>query len=1020
MQPCNPCGQGLPPRPLFDANGNFKVPGSVIAQNYIFRGPKGDITGTLSVFDGVLIFTGPDGVNQPISDPEGSILGEWQNITKGSYSQLSAAMQVRLINGKYSIHWLAGYPDDYREWTVDDVNGALPFTFWGLDALIPQDCPLVEVSAEEAGGHPTKGQRYFLVNAYERNDPRYLSIQQRQAVLVLTKDQNTGKSILLLNYYNVPNGFTFDNIHSANRYQRSNAPLKIATPSNTANDNNNPQEMLNQYFRTQTRFHNPQIAQGVNSSDYPGFPAMQDTLEKLKTVGIVHKSKLIDVWRMRIPNAVNPGFPDTTSFITLGPAKGRPGARLFVTGFTEGTEYAALNNMDDGWEVPYMSDNNQSKTPGETYGADYFPVESQIYLVSAITPSSKDFPKYNPAIHGDDVRLEVRIAPITPSSGYSDTFCAMTELMATIGRNTHGVTEGLRRGGAPSPLNPVRIPKTFEELQSLIDTVPVGFASLGSRQRGVVNCPINYWSYGPVRNSPGGTAPVPANDPTGINARDLKYNYVIPLANYFEPTETYTLDWYLDGPEFPDAPITGPKLRAMTGGVNSPYQTSGSRFTYVIRDFYTAPTDPRVTPYGERNDYLIFGLFNLEKSRGNKIGYIFLRGNLGPDPSYTVNIDQNFSRGYPPGYLPNVAAWAKVMEYFDSMEVTHYVIDILGGGFGSAGRTFASFFGDDRPGFEDRVSYANGDYRPQIRNTQIAAELELTGYDQLTAGQAVISCSMTAQLYPNLVRRDPKYKLYCLTSIHAVSAADIFPHGLTNPNNADPRQLGFGVVCEIIGSIDGRLQGASSAFIPLFTDENSRLKRSNGLPLTPFNQTGETGASYLRTGDNPYTLANQNPAIKPTILIDPSVRTWWFDVGTSLALDPPVPYPLNPVDGGTDPWVLPLGPGVGQPDNNNQTTWRYRFGEAALVKAMQDMELSARKQTKMTRRQVTPARGADHYLRYMETDLYRQREALEEARRAEIEAERIILPPHMCPKEDAAPKVLGLRRRLHREDYIEW
>jgi hypothetical protein len=70
--------------------------------------------------------------------------------------------------------------------------------------------------------------------------------------------------------------------------------------------------------------------------------------------------------------------------------------------------------------------------------------------------------------------------------------------------------------------------------------------------------------------------------------------------------------------------------------------------------------------------------------------------------------------------------------------------------------------------------------------------------------------------------------------------------------------------------------------------------------------------------------------IKPDILLNMDIEaTFWLDVGTKGT------YPLNPVDGGSDPLVLPLSTGVTQPDYADPSTWRDRALEACIVTAVE-------------------------------------------------------------------------------------
>lgn len=943
MQPChNPCGQGLPPRPLFDKDGNFKVPGSVIAQNYVFRGPDGDITGTLSVFENTLFFTDPDGVSQPITNSDKSIIGSWVNVTKTDDSELYALWIMDKVDSGIQVTVYAGYPGRYREWTAADLRYYAPDpNFWGID-IPPQKFPLVEVTPQQVNAHPTKGERYFLMNPYKNTNPRYLSIQQRQAILVLTRDEVSGEPLCQVYYYDVPNTISFDTMYSYDRLMKLPARPPIETATSINPDNNNPQEMLRQFFKNITLFGNSQMNVNIGASDYPGYPALEYQLQKLLTTGVIYPATTVkDVWLTRTPNAANPGYGLTTTFITEGPVNVRVGGRLFVSGFIN--QYAVLNNTDDGWFIPYSGDNFSFKTPPQTYDPEYVVISSEIFLVSPQV-NTTGLPAYDPDQHGV-AQVEMRVAAINPASGYSDLMAAVYDLTATMGRNTHLVPLGFSL-----PTAPIRFPQTFEQLNTIING-SFGQRGAGSRQRGVVRPVSNYMNYIGVA-SISSSAPVPANDPTGIRARDpifLNANNNITRRNYLLPENTNTLYYRLTGPELPGAPVTGPRLLEITGGF---YKVPGSKFEFVRTNYYAGNPDPAVyNVYGGSIDTLIFGIINPDRTEDVPMGYIFLNNTLLFDVGGGgASLFQDFSPSYPAAYIPYLTAWAEVFRYFRANNVETFIFDnsANNGGNGITYITLASFFGANRPGVIDSISRADTGYTDLITLPQIAREIELSGFDQYITGTGLINCDMTAALYPELVFRDPKYKLICLTSINAVSSGDILPHLLRNVG-PDPSNLGFGVRCYIVGDIDGRNVGYNSLQIPLFTDNNSRIKQGD-VPFSPMFTTCDCLANFNRAndanGENGYSLANQNPAIKPDVLLDSSIAaTWWLDTGYSQNLPVPVLYPLNPADGGTDPFVLPLSTGVTQPQPLNPDTWRYRWLEAAIIVALHGVvpALSARK-----------------------------------------------------------------------------
>jgi hypothetical protein len=142
--------------------------------------------------------------------------------------------------------------------------------------------------------------------------------------------------------------------------------------------------------------------------------------------------------------------------------------------------------------------------------------------------------------------------------------------------------------------------------------------------------------------------------------------------------------------------------------------------------------------------------------------------------------------------------------------------------------------------------------------------------------------------------------------------------------------LGFGVTSFIVGDIDGRLKGAFSIPMNLFTNASNNLIQ-DGIPQSAFITRLESVVGLIRAGTNSYEFPNQHPIIAPDVLMNFDIESdLWLNVGTVT------PYPKNPIDGGLDPLVLPLSTGKTQPDYTDNTTWRDRSLEACIMTAVGD------------------------------------------------------------------------------------
>ena len=196
---------------------------------------------------------------------------------------------------------------------------------------------------------------------------------------------------------------------------------------------------------------------------------------------------------------------------------------------------------------------------------------------------------------------------------------------------------------------------------------------------------------------------------------------------------------------------------------------------------------------------------------------------------------------------------------------SHVILDTRanGGGSGITQPTLAQFFGaDDRTALE--MFWAspsdNGNSGPVDLQSFIFAN------DRLKASNDGLKIlpGLSEANYPGSVLQNGEFIFMVDTS--AASGGDIFPNcflgGLAQDGN-----LGGGVQTHMLGSVDGRLTGASGGFDLQVSNDAPRLKDAAGTPIPSFRTSSDLGQGVRRI-DGTY-LANRVPGLE----IDPAQLT---------------------------------------------------------------------------------------------------------------------------------------------------
>lgn len=679
---------------------------------------------------------------------------------------------------------------------------------------------------------------------------------------------------------------------------------------------------------------NPQMAKEAQSSDFPGVKEFHNHLQKLLTSGVVYgPTKITDVWRTRTDDPTFFAFPLSTTLVTKCPPNPRIGARAIVSGFTG--PYSILNNAA-GWEIG-LADNDNGRAG--VYDDNYFVNNKEKFMVTVIDVDTSGLPPYDKKLYGK-ATVTIVVDRVTPSTEYRALTAAVHDLSSFIGRSTH------TRPRVWYDTDTFRIYPTFADIQAGITAGTAGKARLRSRG---YNGTRSGGLYTDIWYQDASTFPsIPTNDPTGLSLQDPEWinpdspflAYNIDTANYLDRKRTYNLYWGLSGPEIPGSPVTSSRLVSLTGGY---YKTPGSEFVFQVSGYYDTPPDPSFwTLYGDYQDgydyrnALHFGIVDPALTCGKTVAYIYIVDEASFDPAYQASISFNeftpTASGLPGGTGPTVAGFAAMLEKLNEFSPDAYIIDVRGNGGGASKipTALASFFGKTRMVYTQSVATASRHKEQKLIDMQtIQDKASFKNLQETIDTAKLLFNDQIAALYPDAVVRGHGKKVLVLTDTNAASNGDLFPHWFRNSEKKNPGDIGHGVKSYIIGDIDGRIFGYSYvAEGKLFTNANHNLY-DNGTAVSAFDVTEECIAAAFRAGKNDYSFNNQHPVIQPDVLINFDIEnTLWLDVG-KLG-----PYPQNPCDGGTDPLILPLSTGKGQPVYEDNTTWRDRALEASLVTAI--------------------------------------------------------------------------------------
>lgn len=882
-----------------------------------------------------LIFTDQNCKNHVVCvdcPKENAITGWWVDTIKGTYTNTEVLWHIfysvpteKCSEPILMAHLYAGYQGRYREWTPEDFAFTsvleFPFSFIGIFAPTTNEFPLIEEIPNMR----------WLINTISKDDPQYLSTDQLTRRLSISK---TDPDILYLYTPDIEQFFITNYDHTLRLRRLSAAPIIESYDEPVGLTKvNDPQEILRNIFNNYMLIGNPQTANDYKGDDYPGYSAFLGRLNELLTNGVSYIHTVKDVWRTRLDRPTGLIVPISTTFVTNESSYPRIGSRLVIEGFT--SEYSILN----GNHKMGLFDNNNGRPRSEVYGSEYFVGSQEKWMLNAVDLNSSMLPEYNATIHAANgpVTLSVIVDPVTITAKYSTLIAAVHDLLSFAGRTTHTLAFGYRDSVTR------KVYETFGELQAgLLNRRARVFST---RSRGIGGTRLLNPYIDAYAGIGTGALPFSVNDPTIINLNDVMWespisldvSYNIDVLNYLDPDRTFNIYWSLTGEPIPNEPVTTEKL--LTASDNY-YKNAGSDFIFQSASFYESAPDPSIwTLYGDAGngfDYrnkLIFGIVNPSLTCGETVAYIYFLNFDVFDPGYAASLYTQFSLEGQKSMTPHAKAFANMLKTLKQFNPTSYILNIRrnSGGIRSIPAVLASFFGNKRPLTKQSYSFADMGNRPSLKEQEVADDSYFINVERNIIGAEETLNDIFAVQFPESMVQTPGTKLIILDNSEAGSAADDGPHWFRNPEGSDPGDMGNGVRSIIIGDIDGRIVGTTSIQQALFTNVDSILKNSGGEARSAVTLFQESGVQKIRNGSNPYIFSNQNPVIKPDILLNLDIEaTLWLDVGVKGI------YPLHPLDGGNDPLVLPLSTGKTQPIYDDNTTWRDRSLEACIVTAVGD------------------------------------------------------------------------------------
>lgn len=892
--------------------------------------------------------------SSPLPDP--AFQGWWKMQTRGdifgfgfgaltddidSYLYIDTSQFDPVLNPYITVDTICGTPKYPRECTPLDVGSGISGNIY----YVPDSSSLVNISDLNGPAFdPTIGQSFWT-----------LELQADKQTIVASSEsqpqwEGYGATSALLTKIPEP------------------PPIRpyndIGTSFPSARD---PVAMAKYVYNALELNHNQPQNVHLKDKDYRCYKKRKSLFKKLLGEGLCYETK---IHKMRV---TRPGLHDNQAFNTAGSgsyftttdaltdiftdgyAHTTPGATVEICGF-EG-KWAKLNGTyvngvalteEGGNTNPSHKHIDASSSENPKKGT--FRNVYNHFMLDFDSSCCEDFPcdelGWATEVEGDPVvKVTHRICSNTE---YPAFYAAMREMFFSFYRiSQHNAQSAYFKPGS------VFLIDTWDELKDAAATNNFWGSRLYPgdhliRTRTNQKVPSGFYNN-PVMAERGVTT---YNDPFGLNQMPGgKYDYNIVLTNYIvAPKNLY---WAIAGT--PTGPtqfdptdvgylpaIPGPQAAEFVGALGDiqvvngkPQPQNPDPNYYSIYSSISLPNND----VRNSNGYYV-GLIDPCLTKGKRVGYLRWIDEDGIDPLFLMG-GATFPPNVPVTVKYGREAYCQVISNYTrylqtDLDCDAVILDVRtnNGGYILTEFNLAEFFGDDRAALGTAWTKKDKGNSPLL---DLANSSEFSSFNNNIA----LDSESFGRFYvqqnednygPGAVFRgspDRPKKVVVLTDNASASAGDIFPH-LFLGENLDGN-LGSYTTCKIIGDIDGRLKGDSSAQNPMPVSEfNNFFYGSNGLPFSPFRYRADLGLGEPINGLTHVFYNQQSDRIAPSYA--PSLRG--TDGGAPL-----------PNDWETTVWqdigLIPVEKGhfskhikKKKPCKDNRATWRDCWLEQAILEAM--------------------------------------------------------------------------------------
>lgn len=853
---------------------------------------KADVTSGISP-GCALVCNGPFCVDPRAPAESNSLIGDWLMQDLASYNEyFIAMMRFSLEGSQLKVTRYSGTPF----WNIHEWN-AYEEEQWGT----PGEFPGGTISKEE------------IVTVIGHGAVEMTSISQSQELRSLYQVQKDGVTAAMSLSFAVD----FLGIGFYRKVEPGSVKIVLSDQTDAVSDYNT-NSLINQFreFATITQtMYNPQMADDLQSSIYPGEAGAAALLEKIISEGYgTYVSNITDVW---------PSFQDCIYFCGAG-FVGRT-TSIFTDKFTESTNYVRVEISGFGTgsdpNSPYtlLNGAHRVKRGGdlslayrdlkEIYTAGHYKHDDHRYMINIDVDSTSIRSAgriYHPDVDGKATFTVIHM-PVTEASLPGDYFAAVHKWLVHVVFQIHTfmIIPVSFTHNAFSSFDALHFnAEAFGAEADYGDTryaFPVNFGGTRTTDttRGLVN---DKYEQVQVRASDIVAAP-----------------YHTPHENYL--SEKYHLWWAVD-------PNTASNPNDVTGRLVSDYgyNADGSRFMFTYAPIGSIPTFPypgapqaaNGTQWAPVSAGGSTGLTARRISFGRvnpafvseETAYLYIPDAAQGDPAALMLLDEfipDGTQGYPDMTTINtpvyVYMWAEAMAKIMSWNPTRIIIDSRtnNGGYPAQIAGFASFIGDTRTSPEGdqyarRVGYGHSPLITKetlfTSGVRLAEPQSLDDYISKEILQRTINVQRVTELFPSSVFQGPGKRVSIMTSIRSASAGDMISWYFIGDDPNNSRDVGANVTLEIVGNVDGRLSGASAAIPFMTTVTSDTIHNQLGQKRGYIRSTSETLTALGKPGYP--SLVNQHPATQPDLLLSGFIGdSHWVEEGIIT------PYPDPPLPGWT-------------------------------------------------------------------------------------------------------------------------